>query len=144
MLDSVIAVTPSAHHPGTGLYNSAACSSRDVGRAANRHKLLSVRGPFQMVEPNRIVFDAGDFLAKAGLGRRIVELSAGEAFFSQGHHADSIFYLQRGRAKLTVVSGNGKEATISLLSVGEESLASVGGRRMATATAINGMYSVKD
>jgi CRP-like cAMP-binding protein len=92
-------------------------------------------------------FDAVDFLAKAGLGRRIIELRPGEVFFSQGHPADSIFYLRKGRAKLTVVSSNGKEATISLLTVGDfvgkESLASVGGRRMATATAITGCTALK-
>jgi CRP-like cAMP-binding protein len=93
-----------------------------------------------MVEPKSIAFDTVDFLAKAGLGRRIVELNPGEAFFSQGQTADSIFYLQKGRAKLTVVSGKGKEATVSLFSVGdfvgEESLAAVAGLRLATATAI--------
>jgi len=100
-----------------------------------------------MVEPNSISFDAVGFLAKAGLGRRIVELKPGETFFSQGHPADSIFYLNKGRAKLTVVSSNGKEATISLLTVGdfvgEESLASVGGLRMATATAITACTALK-
>jgi hypothetical protein len=57
-----------------------------------------------MAEPKRIAFDAADFLARAGLGRRIVQLKPKEAFFSQGHPADYIFYLQKGRAKLTVVS----------------------------------------
>jgi CRP-like cAMP-binding protein len=93
-----------------------------------------------MVEPQKFAFDAAAFLAKAGLGRKIVQLRPKQAFFSQGTPADCIFYLQKGRAKLTVVSNNGKEATITLLSVGdfvgEESLASVGGVRMATATAI--------
>jgi CRP/FNR family transcriptional regulator, cyclic AMP receptor protein len=69
------------------------------------------------------------------------------AFFSQGRPADSIFYLQKGRAKLTVVSENGKEATITLLTegdfVGEESLASVGGLRLATATAITVCTALK-
>jgi CRP/FNR family cyclic AMP-dependent transcriptional regulator len=100
-----------------------------------------------MAEPKRIAFDAVDFLAKIGLGRRIVELNPREAFFSQGHVADSIFYLQKGRAKLTVVSANGKEATVSLLTVGdfigEESLASVGGLRMASATAITACTALK-
>ena len=54
-----------------------------------------------------------------------------ETFFSQGDPADSIFYLQKGRAKVTVVSQAGKEATITLLSagdfVGEESLAAWSG-----------------
>ncbi len=64
-----------------------------------------------------------------------------QAFFTQGDPADSVFYLQSGRARLTVVSQSGKEATITLLSagdfVGEESLASVPGMRLATATAVN-------
>src|SRR5581483_9130374 len=85
-------------------------------------------------------FDAEAFLANAGLGRRIVHLRSKESFFSQGNPADAIFYLQKGRARLTVVSQKGKEATITLLSagdfIGEETLASVGGLRMSTATAI--------
>ena len=82
----------------------------------------------------------GAFLACDGLGRTIVKLSEGQAFFSQGEPADSVFYLQTGRAKLTVVSGGGKEAVITRLSagdfVGEESLATVGAVHMATATAV--------
>ena len=42
-----------------------------------------------------------------------------EALFVQGDVADSVFYLQKGRAKLTVVSNTGKEATITLLAPGE-------------------------
>ena len=93
-----------------------------------------------MVEPQEHAYDAAAFLEKAGLGRKIVELKSRGAFFSQGSPADSIFYLQRGRAKLTVVSKNGKEAAITLLSpgdfIGEESLATVGERHMTSATAI--------
>jgi CRP/FNR family cyclic AMP-dependent transcriptional regulator len=93
-----------------------------------------------MVELEKPKFDAEAFLASTGLGRKIVQLKPGQVFFAQGNTADSIFYLQKGRARLTVVSTNGKEATITLLSeadfVGEESLAAVGGLRMATATAI--------
>ena len=63
-------------------------------------------------------FDTATFLANAGLGRRIVELKPKESFFVQGDPADSIFYLQKGRAKLTVVSASGKEATIMLFSAG--------------------------
>jgi CRP/FNR family cyclic AMP-dependent transcriptional regulator len=70
-----------------------------------------------------------------------------QAFFSQGSSADSIFYLQTGRAKLTVVSHDGKEATIALLPagefVGEESLASVGGLHMATASAITACTALR-
>jgi CRP/FNR family transcriptional regulator, cyclic AMP receptor protein len=93
-----------------------------------------------MAEPHKKAFDAAAFLAGAGLGRRIIQLKPKQAFFSQGGPADSIFYLQRGRAKLTVVSQNGKEATIMLLTtgdfIGEESLATMGERHMTSATAI--------
>jgi CRP/FNR family cyclic AMP-dependent transcriptional regulator len=96
---------------------------------------------------SRSTFDAAAFLAHAGLGRRIVLLKPGQAFFTQGDPADSVFYLQSGRAKLTVVSLNGKEATITLLAggdfVGEESLATVPGLRLATATAVSATAALK-
>ena len=100
-----------------------------------------------MAEPQKIAFDAPGFLAEAGLGRRIIQLKPKQAFFSQGGPADSIFYLQSGRAKLTVFSEKGKEATITLFAigdfVGEESLATVGGLRLATATAITACTALK-
>ena len=92
-------------------------------------------------------FDCAAFLAKAGLGRKIVELEPKDNFFSQGDLADTVFYLQRGRARLTVVSQSGKEATITLLSegdfVGEESLASIPGLRLSTASAVNACVALK-
>ncbi len=92
-------------------------------------------------------FDPAAFLANAGLGRRIVELKPNQHFFSQGDAADSVFYLQKGRARVTVVSQVGKEATITLLSardfVGEEALASVAGLRLATATAVGNCTALK-
>ncbi len=93
-----------------------------------------------MHEPGHDEFDPAAFLRNAGLGRKVVHLKPKEKFFAQGDSADSVFYLQKGRAKLTVVSYQGKEATITLLSagdfVGEESLAAVPGLRLATAIAI--------
>jgi hypothetical protein len=56
-------------------------------------------------------FDVAAFLASAGLGRRIIQLAPNGAFFTQGDPADSVFYLQNGRARVTVVSATGKEAT---------------------------------
>src|SRR3984885_4206534 len=100
-----------------------------------------------MVELEKPQFDAEAFLTSTGLGRKIVQLKPGQVFFAQGNAADAIFYLQKGRAKLTVVSTNGKEATITLLTsgdfVGEESLAAVAGLRMATATAITACTALK-
>ncbi|SFS09740.1 cAMP-binding domain of CRP or a regulatory subunit of cAMP-dependent protein kinases [Granulicella pectinivorans] len=92
-------------------------------------------------------FDPADFLTKVGLGRRLVQVKAKHAFFVQGAPADCVFYLQSGRAKLTVVSKNGKEATITLLTagefVGEESIAGAAGLRMASATAITACLAMK-
>jgi len=92
-------------------------------------------------------FSPATFLANAGLGRRIVRLRAKQSFFLQGNPADCVFYLQSGRAKLTVVSKSGKEATITLLTpgefIGEESIAGVAGQRMATATAITACTAMK-
>ena len=95
----------------------------------------------------QVGFDCAAFLGKAGLGRRVVDLQPKDTFFSQGDIADTVFYLQKGRAKLTVVSQVGKEATITLLAegdfVGEESLASVPGLRLATASAVNSCTALK-
>jgi len=92
-------------------------------------------------------FDPAAFLASAGLGRRMVRLRAKQSFFIQGSLADCVFYLQSGRARLTVVSKNGKEATITLLNagefIGEESIAGALGKRMATATAITACTALK-
>jgi len=92
-------------------------------------------------------FDLAKFLANAGLGRKIVHLKPAENFFSQGGPADFVLYLQTGRAKLTVVSKTGKEATITLLAagefIGEESIAGPLGLRMATATAITSCTALK-
>jgi CRP/FNR family cyclic AMP-dependent transcriptional regulator len=88
----------------------------------------------------KAAFDPVGFLAHAGKGRHVMRYKAKQPFFSQGDPADSVFYLQSGRAKLTVVSKTGKEATITLLEVGdfvgEESIAAVLGLRLATATAL--------
>ena len=92
------------------------------------------------IEMDHSAFDPAAFLAKAGLGRRIMEFQPRETFFVQGDSTDSVFYLQNGRAKLTVVSQYGKEATITLLAagdfMGEESLAGAGATRSATASAL--------
>jgi CRP-like cAMP-binding protein len=74
-------------------------------------------------------------------------LAPKQEFFSQGDPADSVFYLQQGRAKITIVSQAGKEATITLLSagdfVGEEALAGMVEIRLATATAISACSALK-
>jgi CRP-like cAMP-binding protein len=85
-------------------------------------------------------FNIETYLATAGPGRKIIRLKAKQIFSSQGDRADCLFYLQTGRAKLTVVSKAGKEATVTLLAprdfFGEECIAGPNERRTTSATAI--------
>jgi CRP/FNR family cyclic AMP-dependent transcriptional regulator len=85
-------------------------------------------------------FDPATFLASAGVGRRIVHLGTKERAFAQGDPADSIFYIQSGRIRISVISKAGKEATIALLGsgnfCGEECVASSQLIRVASASAI--------
>ena len=64
-------------------------------------------------------FDPETFLAKAGVGKTIVNLKRKDAVFSQGSPADAVFYIKKGKVQLTVVSKVGKEATLGILSEGE-------------------------
>jgi CRP-like cAMP-binding protein len=94
-----------------------------------------------------MTFDLAAFLEQAGVGRKLVNLRPKQVFFSQGSSADALFYLQTGRARLTVVSPEGKEATVALLIagefIGEESLANVGGLHLATASAISSCAALR-
>ena len=76
-----------------------------------------------------------------------MEFKDKENLFTQGDEAESVFYIQQGRVKLTVVSSTGKEATISMLSagdfVGEAALETVPGLRLSTATAIGRCVALK-
>src|ERR1700734_3748218 len=63
-------------------------------------------------------FDPKAFLATIGDGRKIVPFEKGETIFAQGDMADAVFYVQKGKIKLTVVSQTGKEATVGGLGEG--------------------------
>jgi CRP/FNR family cyclic AMP-dependent transcriptional regulator len=62
-----------------------------------------------------IKFDLDKFLATIGDGRTIVRVRKKEGVYAQGDACDTVFYIQKGRVRLTVVSKNGKEATIAIL-----------------------------
>ena len=85
-------------------------------------------------------FDAETFLARAGLGKKIFDLKKNDLAFAQGDPADAIFYVQKGRLRVTVTSANGKEATITLVSagefLGENCMVSAHPLRLATAAAM--------
>jgi CRP-like cAMP-binding protein len=86
------------------------------------------------------MFDPAGFLAEAGVGRKIVEFRNKQTVFSQGDLADSVFYIQKGRVRLSVLSKRGKEATLALLNpgefLGEDAIPAPNTLRVATATTI--------
>ncbi len=122
-------------HPATLSYPADRCQNR-LGKETAL-----------IIEQSSQIFDPAAFLANSGLGRKIVRIKPKARFFTQGDAADCVYYLQAGRAKLTVLSKSGKEATITLLApgdfVGEDSLVGVQGLRIASATAITACIALK-
>jgi CRP/FNR family transcriptional regulator, cyclic AMP receptor protein len=84
-------------------------------------------------------FDPEVFLARAGVGRKLLRLKKTEAVYAQGDPADALFYLQKGHVRITVTSANGREATIALVGagefLGENCMLSAHPLQLATATA---------
>jgi CRP-like cAMP-binding protein len=63
----------------------------------------------------KLPFDPVTFLVKVGAGKTILNYQRNQTVFEQGDVADTVFYLQKGRIKLTVISEQGKEAVIGIL-----------------------------
>jgi CRP/FNR family transcriptional regulator, cyclic AMP receptor protein len=82
-------------------------------------------------------FDPHSFLAQVGEGRSVTKYRKHRVLFSQGDPADAVFYIQKGKVKISVISEQGKEAVVSVLGtdefLGEACLAGQT-RRIATAT----------
>src|SRR5271165_5296335 len=64
---------------------------------------------------NHRAFSPKTFLATIGGGRKILSFSKKQPIFAQGDKADAVFYVQKGKVQLTVVSTAGKEATIGIV-----------------------------
>ena len=86
-----------------------------------------------------VPFDPKAFLAKVGEGRSIGKYRKNQPVFAQGEPADAVFFIQKGKVKITVLSETGKEAVVAILGAddffGEGCLAGQP-RRMATVTAM--------
>jgi len=67
----------------------------------------------------RSEFDPNTFLSTIDGGRKIAMFPKKQTIFVQGDPSDAVFYIQRGKVKLTVVSNSGKEATIGVLNEGD-------------------------
>src|SRR5580700_10193109 len=93
-----------------------------------------------MKRKEKQTFDPKAFLDRADKGRTLAEHPKDHAIFLQGDAADAIFYIQKGKVKLTVVSHQGKEAVVAILGAGEffgEGCLAGQPSRMAGATALS-------
>jgi len=93
----------------------------------------------KMAPKEKLPFDPQVFLAKVGNGHTCTDYKKNQLVFSQGDPANSIFYIQKGKVKLTVISQQGKEAVIGLLGLHDffgEGCLSGQPLRMATVTAM--------
>ncbi len=72
-----------------------------------------------MSKAARKLFDPKGFLATVGPGKRNLKFRTGQSVFAQGDVADKVFYIQKGRVKLIVVSKEGKEAVVAILGAGQ-------------------------
>ena len=72
-----------------------------------------------MVRAGKAVFDAQVFVANVGAGKTILEFQKHQNVFAQGDVADTVFYIQKGKVKLTVLSEQGKEAVVAILEPGQ-------------------------
>jgi CRP/FNR family cyclic AMP-dependent transcriptional regulator len=85
-------------------------------------KLRLVRteaGDAAVAKPAKDSFDTLGFLAKVGTGKTIQKFRKNENVFAQGDVADTVFYVQSGKVKLTVLSEQGKEAVVAILEPGQ-------------------------
>jgi CRP/FNR family transcriptional regulator, cyclic AMP receptor protein len=103
-------------------------TGRSPGRTATAKKLKT-----------DLPFDPKIFMEKVGQGKTIADFPAGRTVFSQGDAADAVFYVQKGKVKVTVVSKEGREAVLAIVGpsqfFGETCLAQP--FRMSTATALS-------
>ena len=96
--------------------------------------------PTKQVATRRVdPFDVHSFLESAGVSRRVMRFAPGAVLFAQGRPANSVFYIQDGGVKLSVLSAGGKEAVVAILGAGDffgEGCLAGQTVRMGSATAI--------
>jgi len=108
----------------------------DANAAMQNYRKVASKMPTQI---EIIPFDPKDFLSKVGSGRTMATYKDKATIFLQGDVADAVFYIQKGKAKLSVLSAHGKEAVVAMLNkdefFGEGCLAGQK-TRLSTATAV--------
>ena len=125
---------PAKRTPSVASARSAKSATGEIAKPSRLQR------PKPQPKNGNTVFDPETFLARAGLGRKILNLKKNQTAFAQGDPADAIFYVQKGRLRVTVTSANGKEATLALVGagefLGEDCMVSAHPLRLATATAM--------
>jgi CRP/FNR family cyclic AMP-dependent transcriptional regulator len=102
--------------------------------------MVRADGGAWVAKRNKAAFDPRRFLARVGEGKTIAKYQRDQAVFAQGDIADAVFYIQKGKLKLTVISEQGKEAVIAILGPGQffgEGCLNGHGLRVATTTAMD-------
>ena len=98
-----------------------------IVKAANPVLMRPLSGTAPISRKNRATlpkkgkssFDPKTFLARVGDGRNLAKYRNGQIVFSQGEIGDAVFYIQKGKVKVTVVSEQGKEAVVAILGTDE-------------------------
>jgi len=91
-------------------------------------------------KPDKDMFDPKNFLAKVGTGKQVLEFHKNQHVFEQGDVADTVFYIQKGNVKVTVMSEQGKEAVVGIVGPGHffgEGCMNGHKLRISTATAMD-------
>lgn len=100
----------------------------------------------EQVPVDALAFDVEAFLATSGVARRLVKFAPSSTIYAQGDRATSVWYVRRGRVKLSVLSSAGKEAIVAILGNGDffgEGCLAGQPRRIGTATALEETSTVR-
>jgi CRP/FNR family cyclic AMP-dependent transcriptional regulator len=97
----------------------AAAASPGLVRPSSRTAPLIKKSRAVLPKKGKTSFDPKTFLARVGDGRSLTKYRKGQIVFSQGEIGDAVFYIQKGKVKVTVVSEQGKEAVVAILGTDE-------------------------
>jgi CRP/FNR family cyclic AMP-dependent transcriptional regulator len=97
----------------------AAAVKPGLVRPSSRTAPVGRKSKVALPKKGRASFDPKTFLNRVGDGRSLAKYRKGQIVFSQGEVGDAVFYIQKGKAKVTVVSEQGKEAVVAILGAEE-------------------------
>jgi CRP/FNR family transcriptional regulator, cyclic AMP receptor protein len=72
-----------------------------------------------LIQASTGIFDPRTFLGRSDAGKTIEKYAKNQKIFSQGDVADAVFFIQKGKVKITVLSEHGKEAVVGILAAGQ-------------------------